>query len=207
MAGPFIGSEAIAAGVLTKGQLATCRVRLYREVYVTKDIDITAVDRAKAAWLWSRRRGVVAGFSASALHGSKWVEATRPAELIHDNRHRLSGLRVRTNSFEPDEVQAIAGVPVTIPARTALDWLATARSKARKPSARSTSSRPAVLLAICSPAERKDSTNSLQAATSPRPCSPLVIGGSVVIAPPDGLWILVNLVAPSAPGERHRSRW
>lgn len=121
MGEPFIGSEAVQAGVLTKQGLTADHVRLFRDVYAPRDLDITAVDRAKASWLWSRRRGVVAGFSASALHGSKWVEATRPAELIHDNRHRLSGLRLRGNKFEPDEVQTIAGVPVTIPARTALD--------------------------------------------------------------------------------------
>ncbi len=121
MAGPFIGSEAVQAGVLTKRELTADHVRLFRDVYVARDLDVTAADRAKAGWLWSRRRGVVAGFSASALHGSKWVEPTRPAELIHDNRHRLSGLRVCTNTFEPDEIQTIAVVPVTIPARTALD--------------------------------------------------------------------------------------
>jgi hypothetical protein len=121
MAGPFIGSEAIAAGALTKRELTADHVRLFRDVYVPRDLDVTAADRAKAGWLWSRRRGVVAGFSASALHGSNWVEPTRPAELIHDNRHQLSGLRVRTNAFEADEIQTIAEVPVTIPARTALD--------------------------------------------------------------------------------------
>jgi hypothetical protein len=121
MGGPFIGSEAIAAGVVTKRELTADHVRLFRDVYAARGLDITAVDRAKAGWLWSRRRGVVAGFSASALHGSKWVEATRPAELIHDNRHRLSGLRARTNTFESDEIQTIAGVSVTIPTRTALD--------------------------------------------------------------------------------------
>lgn len=121
MGEPFIGSDAVAGGSLTKGQLAASHTRLLRDVYAPADLDITAADRARAGWLWSRRRGVVAGFSASALHGSKWVEATRPAELLHDNRHRLGGLWVRTNTFEPDEVQLIDGVPVTIPARTALD--------------------------------------------------------------------------------------
>ncbi|BBY05903.1 DUF559 domain-containing protein [Mycobacterium noviomagense] len=121
MGEPFIGSEALAAGALTKGQLATYHTRLFRDVYISHHSEVTAVHRATAAWLWSGRRGVVAGFSAAALHGSKWVEVTRPAELIHDNRHRLSGLAVHTTAFEPDETQTIAGVSVTIPPRTALD--------------------------------------------------------------------------------------
>ncbi|BBZ11839.1 type IV toxin-antitoxin system AbiEi family antitoxin [Mycobacterium branderi] len=121
MAGPFIGSEALSAGALTKGQLTACHTRLFRNVYVAKDIDITAADRAKAAWLWSRRRGVVAGFSAAALHGSEWVDAAEPAELIHDNRHRLPGLHVRSDRLLPDEIQIVGGVPVTTPARTAVD--------------------------------------------------------------------------------------
>lgn len=121
MGEPFIGSEATGSGLLTKRELTVGHVRLFRDVYAPGDLDITAADRAKAGWLWSRRRGVVAGFSAVALHGGKWVEATRPAELIHDNRHRLPGLLVRADTVEPDEVQIIAGVPVTVPARTALD--------------------------------------------------------------------------------------
>lgn len=121
MAELFIGSETVGAGLLTKKELASGHVRIFRDVYVSRDLDITAADRGKAGWLWSRRRGVVAGFSASAVHGSEWVESTRPAELIHDNRHRLTGLLVRAGSVEADEIQTIGGVPVTNPARTALD--------------------------------------------------------------------------------------
>ncbi|QUR69099.1 hypothetical protein [Mycobacterium spongiae] len=76
--------------------------------------------QAKAAWLWSRRRGIFAGFSA-ALYGSKWVDPTRPAELIRRNRNRLPGLRVWSDRRSPDEVQVVEGVAVTTPARTALD--------------------------------------------------------------------------------------
>lgn len=75
MAEPFIGSEAIAAGHLTRGELSRRYTRLYRDVYLRNHIEVTAVDRAKAAWLWSRQHGVVGGFSAAALHGSDWVDA------------------------------------------------------------------------------------------------------------------------------------
>lgn len=131
MAEPFIGSEALAAGTLTKGQLLTGHTRLFRDVYLDKDIRVTAIDRAKAAWLWSGRRGVVAGFSASALHGSDWVDADRSAELIHDNRHRLPGLSIRGDVLQPDDIEVIDGIPVTTPARTAVDlacWYSTVQA-------------------------------------------------------------------------------
>jgi hypothetical protein len=118
---PFIGSEAVAAGMASHNQLRRRYRRVFPDVYVSEGIDLTPAMRAQAGWLWSRRRGVVAGFSASALHGSKWVDATQPAELIHDNRHRLPGLQVRGDHLQPDEIQIIGGVPVTTPPRTALD--------------------------------------------------------------------------------------
>lgn len=121
MGEPFVGSAAIVAGRLTKGRLIAGHTRLFPDVYLARHIEATAVDRAKAAWLWSRRRGVVAGFSASALHGSEWVDDDRPAELIHDNRHRLPGLLIRGDELQPDEIQLIGDVPVTTPARTAVD--------------------------------------------------------------------------------------
>ena len=121
MADPFIGSESLAAGLVTPGQLIRGHARVFRDVYLHRDIEVTAVDRARAAWLWSKRQGVVAGFSASALHGSQWVGADRPAELIHGNRHRLPGLLIRGDALRLDEIQVIGGVPVTTPARTAVD--------------------------------------------------------------------------------------
>jgi hypothetical protein len=121
MAAPFIGSEAIAAGTLTKSQLLSRYRRLFRDVYVDPHIEITADLRAHAGWLWAGRQGVVAGFSAAALHGSRWVEDARPVELICDNRHRLPGIQPRGDHVENDEIEMIDGISVTTPARTALD--------------------------------------------------------------------------------------
>jgi hypothetical protein len=82
---------------------------------------LTAKTKAKAAWLWSGGRGVIAGRSASALHRAKWLDAQRPAELIYGNRHSPRGIRVWSDSFANDEVELIDGMRVTTPARTALD--------------------------------------------------------------------------------------
>src|SRR5690242_10822079 len=66
---PFIGTEALAAGTVNRYQLATRHTALHRNVYVPKGVELTAVDRAIGAWLWSGRKATVAGMSAAALHG------------------------------------------------------------------------------------------------------------------------------------------
>ncbi len=117
----FIGSEAVASGRVTQYALRSRFVAIHRDVYLPRDAEITAVVRAEAAWLWSRRRGVVAGRSASALHGAKWIDGKVPAELIYDNRHAPSQIRTWADRIEDDEVTTLKGIPVTTPARTALD--------------------------------------------------------------------------------------
>lgn len=118
---PFIGSEAVAAGTLTKTQLTTRCRRLFSDVYVPRDLDVDATVRAKAGWLWTQRRGVVAGFAAAALHGSRWVDDHLVVQLIHDNRRNPPGVQTHRDRIDDDEIVLIAGMPVTSPARTALD--------------------------------------------------------------------------------------
>ena len=118
---PFIGSEAIAAGALTKAQLATRCRRLFPDVYVGRDVGVDAKVRAIAGWLWSGRQGVVAGFAAAALHGSKWADDTRVVELIHDNWRSPAGIQTHRDRIEDDETELVAGIPVTSPVRTVLD--------------------------------------------------------------------------------------
>jgi hypothetical protein len=78
MGEPFVGSEALAAGHLTPYALRSRFVAIHRDVSVSPDTRITAEVRGKAAWLWSGRNAVVAGCSASALHGAKWVDDDAP---------------------------------------------------------------------------------------------------------------------------------
>jgi hypothetical protein len=118
---PFIGSEAVASGALIKSVLRTQYIRLFRDVYVSPDTEITPQVRAHAGWLWSGRRGIIAGLSASALHGAKWLDCSAPLEIIHSNRNPLPGIRVRGDDIGEDEVGMIEGIPATIPARTVLD--------------------------------------------------------------------------------------
>ena len=65
--------------------------------------------------------GVLAGLSASALLGTKWIEAEMPAELIYTNRRAPSMLSVHSDVLAPGETQTLAGMTATTPARTAFD--------------------------------------------------------------------------------------
>lgn len=134
MGQPFIGSEAVASGDLAKSALRTQYRKLLRDVYVGRNVELTPEVRARAAWLWSRRRGIVAGLTASAVHGAKWVEPSAPLEILHTNRNPLAGIKVRNDRIEDDEIIWLDGMPVTTPARTALDmgcWYQTDDAVAR----------------------------------------------------------------------------
>jgi very-short-patch-repair endonuclease len=118
---PFIGREALDSGRLTRHGLRTRFVVVYPGVYVKADSRITARERAHAAWLWSKRRATLAGRSAAALHGTKWLDGNAPAELIYHNRHRPKGIRTWADAIAEDEIEFVGGIRTTTPARTALD--------------------------------------------------------------------------------------
>jgi hypothetical protein len=118
---PFIGSEALTANRLTPYALRSRYVALYPGIYLLIGTEVTAITRAKGAWLWSRRQGVVAGRSAAALHGAKWIDDHRPAEVLWSNRRPPVGIHVWSDRFADDEVEMLGGMLLTTPARTALD--------------------------------------------------------------------------------------
>jgi very-short-patch-repair endonuclease len=121
MQDPFLGSEVLATGALTPYQLRSrCRA-LHKDVYVARDVEMTAQLRAKALWLRSRRRGILAGYSAAALHGAKWINASLPAAIIDTNARREHCVQVWEDRIESDEVCVVDGMRVTTPERTALD--------------------------------------------------------------------------------------
>jgi hypothetical protein len=77
----IVGSEALAAGVVTRQALRTRYVKLHYNVYARAGMQLNAADRATAAWLWSRRTATLVGSSAAAMHGSLWLPDDAPAEL------------------------------------------------------------------------------------------------------------------------------
>ncbi|MEV0670680.1 hypothetical protein [Mycobacterium sp. NPDC050441] len=116
---PFVGSEAVAAGHLTRSQLRTRYRPIYRDVYVPREHPICLRDRVAGIGLASPG-AVIAGLAASAMHGARWIHDTAPVELIATIR-RQRGLIVRRETLHEDEVMTVAGIRVTTPARTVFD--------------------------------------------------------------------------------------
>ena len=130
----FVGSEALRQGTLSRHQLRARFRALYPDIYLPAYAVPSLRTRSVAAWLWSDRRGVLAGLAAAALHGSQWIDDEGPIELIWRNPHPPAGVITRNQRVEPDEVSRVNGLPVTSLARTAFDLarqLPTAEAVAR----------------------------------------------------------------------------
>ncbi len=121
MAGVLIGSEAVARGVVTRHELQRWYAPIYPGVYAAKGQQLSLRQRTEGAWLWSRRRAIVAGVAASALHGARWVDADIPIELVWSNTRPPRGIVAREQLLAGDEVTRVAGLPVTTLVRTAYD--------------------------------------------------------------------------------------
>ncbi len=117
----FIGSEALDAGELTRHELRTFYRRLHPDVYAPKRAELTLEDRIAAAWLWSRRRGVVCGLAASALHGAKWVDTDVPIELVSPNHRAPAGVITCNATLSDDELINRGSMKMTTVERTAFD--------------------------------------------------------------------------------------
>lgn len=121
MAAVFSGSGAVRGGRLTRHRLRTRFEAIHPDVYVEEFAELTTADRARAAVLWSKGRGVVAGVTASSLLGAKWVDGGQPVELIWRNQHAPRGVITRNERLDGDEFAVVDGISVTTAARTALD--------------------------------------------------------------------------------------
>lgn len=118
---PFVGSEALAAGILSRHELRTYYTALMPNVYLDKRVQPTLLDRTLAAWLWSGREAVIAGAAASALHGAKWVDDTVPIELIWRNARAPAGVKTNADLLLDGECQVHGGMGVTTIERAAFD--------------------------------------------------------------------------------------
>lgn len=118
---PFIGSEALVSGALTPHKLRRYYRAVMPNVYLERRIAPTLRQRTQAAWLWSGRSAVVAGLSASALHGARWVDDGVPIELIWRNARSPRQVVTRADLLKAGETRPIAGMSVTTPVRTAFD--------------------------------------------------------------------------------------
>jgi hypothetical protein len=118
---PFIGSEELASGRLSRHQLRAAYRAVFPNVYAPEDAELSLELRIRAAWLWSRRTAIIGGAAAAALHGAEWIPDNVPVELIHTNTHPPDGVLTRRETLCPGETQVHHGLVVTTPERTAFD--------------------------------------------------------------------------------------
>ena len=121
MRDPFIGSEALAAGAVTRHQLRTRYRAVLPNVYLPNDVEPSLELRILAAWLWSGRRATVVGAAAARLHGAEWIPDDVPVELAHTNARAPRGVLTRRDALLEGETQIMGGYAVTTPERTAFD--------------------------------------------------------------------------------------
>ncbi|BBX18900.1 hypothetical protein CRI77_01960 [Mycolicibacterium duvalii] len=117
----IVASEALQVGQVTRRELARDYTKLFRNVYVRTGARVTARDKAVAAWLWSGRSATIAGTSAAALLGSRYLDGSAPAELIRTHRRAPAGVSVFSDTVSARDIFHIGDMPVTKPARTAFD--------------------------------------------------------------------------------------
>jgi len=117
----FLGSEAASRGALTRGQLRWNYTRIHQDVYLHKSAQRGLLDNLDAAWLWSGRRGIIAGRAAAALHGAKWIDSGTPIEIVGPFHHPPPGIIVRRERIDASDLVEHCGVRLTTPARTAFD--------------------------------------------------------------------------------------
>jgi hypothetical protein len=118
---PFIGSEALACGKVSRHQLRTRYRAVFPNVYLSRDAEVSLELRIFAAWLWSGRAATIVGAAASALHGAKWIPDDVPVELNHSNTRPPRGVLTRRDALLDGETQTLDGRTVTTPERTAFD--------------------------------------------------------------------------------------
>ncbi len=116
---PFLGSHALERGAVTRGQLRTRYRAVFRDVYIGRDAELTAAAKARAAWLSTG--ATLAGLSAAAVLGTKWLDGAAPAEIVRVDRHGQRGIVVHSYDLAQDEVRTVRGMRVTTAARTGFD--------------------------------------------------------------------------------------
>jgi very-short-patch-repair endonuclease len=117
--GPFLGSQALKRGAVTRNDLRTRYRAVFRDVYIGRDVELTAAAKARAAWLSTG--AILAGPSAAAVLGTKWIDGAAPAEIVRADRHVQRGIVVHSYRLADDEVSTVRGMRVTTAARTAFD--------------------------------------------------------------------------------------
>ena len=121
LTGPFRGSAAIAAGLLTRGVLRGPRYqRLFPNVHAPATLEPDLALRARAAGVLVAGRGFV-GYAAAELLGASCCTPDGPVDVLMSHEYRCPGLRVHRDRFRPDERGRLGATPVTNEVRAAFD--------------------------------------------------------------------------------------
>jgi hypothetical protein len=124
VSGPFLGSEAVAGGLVSRDQLRGPRFRrVFPDVYLPSSVELDLVTRSMAAYLLVRDRdGVLGGYSAAVLLDAGCGPYPAPAEVIVPRRARAHpGLRITRGEVTGADRVLVEGCRVTTPLRTAWD--------------------------------------------------------------------------------------
>ncbi len=92
---------------------------VFRDVYIGRNAELTAATKARAAWLSTG--ATLAGLSAAAVLGTKWLDGAAPAEIVRADRHPQPGMVVHSYQLADDEVHPVRGMRATTATRTAFD--------------------------------------------------------------------------------------
>ncbi|CAM3232797.1 DUF559 domain-containing protein [Prescottella defluvii] len=119
---PFRGGAALDQGLVSRRALRRHYTRIYPDTYVYNDVEVDARIRARAVWCWSGGRGVLAGPSAAALWGTRWIDATAPNALCSTAHLRPPpGIAIYRDCVPDTDIATHTGIPLTGPLRTAFD--------------------------------------------------------------------------------------
>jgi hypothetical protein len=114
-------SEAVAEGVLSRGVLRSSYRPIFPNVHAPRGKAVSLRSRTVGAWLWTKRRAVITGRAAAALHGALWIDEHAPIELIALNNRPPVGIITRLERVGQDEVIERFGMAVATVQRTAFD--------------------------------------------------------------------------------------
>jgi Protein of unknown function (DUF559) len=122
---PFRGSDAIAAGMLTRRQLQSPRWRrMFRDIYVAAAVRLDHHAWCIAASLMLDGRGAISGRSAAALFNVDVLARGAPVEVTVPRSMRLlppPRMNIMRSALPVGDTQQWAGMLTTTPLRTAFD--------------------------------------------------------------------------------------
>ena len=105
---PFLGTEALARGDLTRGRLRWNYRAIHPDVYIAKDQARTVQVNTYAAWLWTGRTGIIAGSrrrSHARRRRHRALDAHRDDRVAHPaaarHRHARGADRRRRGAIGP----------------------------------------------------------------------------------------------------------